>query len=99
MVSDGAGGALFVWRDDRNGSGNFDVFAQRLDANGARLWGDNGTAVTNVPGSAAAGYKIIADGTGGAILAWRDDRPSNNLPTKNVWVQRLNINCGKQEWW
>lgn len=97
MVSDGAGGALFVWRDDRNGSGNFDIYAQRLDANGARVWGDNGTAVTNVPGNASSGYSIIADGTGGGLLVWRDDRPVNGLPTKNVWVQRLDAS-GQAQW-
>jgi hypothetical protein len=36
LTSDGAGGAIIIWRDDRNG--DHDVYAQRIDATGAVQW-------------------------------------------------------------
>lgn len=37
IASDGAGGAIIAWQDARSGS-NFDIYAQRLNGNGIRLW-------------------------------------------------------------
>ena len=37
IVSDGEGGAIIVWQDDRNGN-NYDIYAQRVDVNGNALW-------------------------------------------------------------
>ncbi|HXV13770.1 MAG TPA: hypothetical protein VEC56_06150, partial [Candidatus Krumholzibacteria bacterium] len=43
LVSDGAGGAIFVWLDNRNGYLN--IYAQRIDASGAEQWEPCGVAV------------------------------------------------------
>ena len=43
-VSDGAGGMIVVWADFRNGS-NYDIYAQRIDANGVVQWTADGAAV------------------------------------------------------
>jgi hypothetical protein len=37
LVSDGAGGAIIVWRDARNGIFNNDIYAQRINASGSLL--------------------------------------------------------------
>ena len=34
MISDGLGGAIMAWDDQRNGDNNDDIFAQRIDGNG-----------------------------------------------------------------
>ena len=34
MISDGLGGAILIWDDQRNGDNNDDIFAQRIDGNG-----------------------------------------------------------------
>ena len=34
MISDGLGGAILAWDDQRNGDNNDDIFAQRIDENG-----------------------------------------------------------------
>ena len=45
IVSDGAGGAIIAWWDDRNGS--LGIYAQRLDADGNPMWTPNGIQVAS----------------------------------------------------
>lgn len=82
LVPDGAGGAIVAWADSR--FGNVDVYAQRLDPAGASRWAGNGIAVC-----LAAGYQnpptIVADGFGGAIMAWLDQRGTS----ADVYAQRV----------
>lgn len=89
MVADDADGAILVWRDYRGGSAA-DLYAQRINQNGTRLWATDGFAV-----SSAVGYQvapaIVADGAGGVVLAWEDDRNSN----ADIYAQGLSAG-GKQ---
>jgi hypothetical protein len=82
LVSDGAGGCIVAWSD--KGAGNYDIYAQRIDRNGNRLWTDNG-----VPICAASGTqmypRIVSDGAGGAFLSWWDLRDANN----HLYVQHV----------
>lgn len=69
VVSDGAGGAIVVWQDERNGAS--DVYAQRVNSKGAALWADNGVALCTAPGAQwvlPQWSGIVSDGAGGAIL-------------------------------
>ena len=43
IVTDQASGAVVTWQDDR--FGNSDIFAQRVDSTGARLWSVDGAPV------------------------------------------------------
>src|SRR6267378_4723197 len=68
-VADGGGGAIVAWTDYRSGRGQ--LYAQHLNAEGVPLWEIDGRAI----GSAGSGQdapSIANDGTGGALLAWRD---------------------------
>ena len=65
------GSAIFVWSDTRNGSRN--VFAQKVNSNGNFLWGTDGAAVIDLPGRQEDPV-AIADGSGGAFVAWVDYR-------------------------
>jgi hypothetical protein len=96
MVPDGAGGAIFAWTDTRAGVNDSNLYAQRLDANGNRLWGDNGTAICDLPGTIQEAA-LIADGSGGAYLAWKDERPVNGSQTRHLYIQRLNA-AGQAQW-
>ena len=69
-VSDGAGGAIIIWQDGRV-PGDFDIYAQRLDASGIALWDSNGVAIW-VGSRYDVGPEIVADGAGGAIITWWD---------------------------
>ncbi len=84
--SDGAGGAIFGWKDGRAGSANYDVYSQRVDSRGNVLWTTNGVAVCSAP-KAQYGPLVVSDGAGGAILAWQDDRAGSG--NAGVFLQRL----------
>jgi hypothetical protein len=70
LVSDGGGGAIVVWRDDRNGEDQ-DVYTQRVDANGTVLWTADGLPVA-VAVEDQSGAQLTTDGAGGAIITWID---------------------------
>ena len=92
-VADGAGGAFVVWTDARNGAG--DIYAQRVDAAGNPLWTVDGIAVCAASQDQSAPV-IIADGTGGVIIAWHDWRNQATL-NQDLYVQRLN-GSGVAQW-
>ena len=77
IVSDGAGGAIVAWYDYRNGDG--DIYARRLLANGLvdLSWPDDGVALCTAVGTQGDPH-IVADGSGGAIVTWVDNRAAAN---------------------
>jgi hypothetical protein len=93
IVPDGAGGAIVTWADDRPGGGNYDIYAQHVNAAGALQWGASGIALCN-----AAGTQIpdgmTSDGTGGALVTWGDGR---NGIHSDIYAQRVNIS-GIVQW-
>ena len=91
IVSDEAGGAVIVWRDDASGDDN--LRAQRLDASGARLWTHSGVLVCDDP-SDQVRHRIASDGAGGVIVVWDDDRVAADW---NVYAQRIDAS-GSIQW-
>jgi len=91
IVSDGAGGAILAWQDDRNGFDFSDVYMQRLNALGAAQWTPNGSLV-----SSASGYQmdleLIADGAGGAIVTWGDER--SGFFNSHIYAERVEDHYG-----
>jgi hypothetical protein len=94
MVSEGDGGAIITWQDDRNGSTNDDIYVQRINASGVTLWTTNGVTIC-----LATGYQlqpdIISDGSGGAIITWQDER--NGTTNRDIYAQRIN-SSGVVQW-
>jgi len=84
MVPDGSGGAIIVWEDYRGLDPN--IYAQRINKDGNRLWGDYGVAVCTAT-SGQLNPVVVGDGSGGAIIAWEDYR---NVPNRNIYAQRIN---------
>ena len=82
IVSDGSGGAILTWWDMR--SGDFNIYAQRIDLTGNALWVKDGLAVC-VEASIQNCVSISSDGAGGAIMAWNDNRDS----AFDVYAQRI----------
>jgi len=83
LASDGAGGVIISWTDNRGGLN--DIYAQRVDAAGAVQWAADGIAVCG-----ASQYQtlsqVVSDGAGGAIISWSDHR---NAVDYDVYAQRL----------
>jgi predicted lipoprotein with Yx(FWY)xxD motif len=83
IASDGAGGVIMSWTDQRNDQGN--IYAQRINAAGTAQWTANG-----IPVCTAANIQdwstIIADGSGGVIIVWQDQRAGGQ---PDIYAQRL----------
>jgi len=87
IVSDGAGGGIIAWFDNRNGP--TDVFVQRIDASGNALWGANGVAVCLESGQQAQ-IAIAADNAGGAFIVWQDQRSGQS----DIYAQHVQSDGG-----
>jgi hypothetical protein len=95
------GGFIVTWIDFRHDSTG-DVFAQKLDYSGNKLWAPAGVIVdTNVTSMVnETTMRGATDGSGGAIIAWEDNR---NGDVADIFAQRLNsgrfdcrrMDCGR----
>jgi len=93
IVADGAGGAIIVWTDERNGGSDTDSYAQRVNSAGAVQWTANGVVVCSA--SYNQQYpQLVADGSGGAIIVWQDARPGTHV---DIYAQRMN-SSGVAQW-
>lgn len=63
------GSAIITWEDNR--SGNYDIYAQKIDSSGNVLWTTNGIAVCSKTTN-QKNPKIASDNAGGAIIVWED---------------------------
>jgi predicted lipoprotein with Yx(FWY)xxD motif len=90
IVSDGAGGAIVTWFDQR--SGNYDIYAQRISADGTVQWTANGVALCTTANDQKS-PTITSDGAGGAIVTWFDHRSSSF----DIYAQRISAG-GTVQW-
>jgi len=74
LVTDGSGGAVIAWTDNRGSSQ--DVYVQRLNGVGAPQWTANGVALCSAA-DVQSDLAIAADFTHGAYVAWQDMRTGN----------------------
>ncbi|MFI5129097.1 MAG: hypothetical protein ACHQFX_03860 [Chitinophagales bacterium] len=88
MTTDGAGGVIVAWTAYDN---DYNIYAQRIDANGETRWSSPRTAVCTGEGDQLKA-SIVSDGQGGAIICWYDHRNG-----KGVYAQRLNA-AGVAQW-
>lgn len=82
MVSDEQGGAIIAWEQPAYS----DIYAQRIDSEGQKLWGDEGIVVCTAP-DYQGWLDIREDGQGGAIMAWEDERTPGN--GADIYAQRV----------
>jgi hypothetical protein len=75
--------AFIAWTDERNGNG--DIYAQRYNMDGIRLWAYNGRPIcTDI--NDQRGPEVTTDEASGAIISWTDYR----FPSRSVHAQRVN---------
>lgn len=71
VVSVGSGGMVVVWADTRGD--DYDIYAQKLDANGNQVWTQGGVNVCG--GTYDQQFPAaVEDGAGGVIVVWQDGR-------------------------
>lgn len=96
-VSDGSGGIIAVWEDQRNGKTfSDDVYAQRISADGQTLWGRDGVAVCTADHEQLH-PRLVGDGAGGVIIIWLDRRSGNASSVWSVYAQRIDTD-GHAAW-
>jgi hypothetical protein len=93
LVSDGAGGAIIAWEDQRDGFNNRDIYAVRINSDGVVQWASNGLSITDLS-SEQRELEIVSDGAGGAIITWDDRRSGVGY---DIYAQKVNFN-GLAQW-
>ncbi len=88
IVSDGTGGAIITWNDNR--SGNLDIYAQRINAAGVVQWTADGVSISTAIHDQTS-PTIISDGAGSAIIMWCD------LHNFDIYAQRIDT-AGVVQW-
>ena len=88
VIADGVGGAFVVWQDKR--AGDWDIYGQRLDGDGNRLWTDL-KINSDSGGSSQITPDIALDDEGNLIVVWADDRNGN----WDIYAQRISSTRSK----
>ncbi|MFX1449990.1 MAG: hypothetical protein ACFFCM_04045 [Promethearchaeota archaeon] len=86
LCSDGAGGAIITWQDERDGSTVDDIYAQRINSSGDINWTGNGTAICTAENQQFT-PQLCSDGAGGAVITWEDERKVTN---RDIYALRVN---------
>lgn len=88
------GESYISWYNQPDMSGSFELYLQRLDADGNKLWSDDGLLVSNHPTwSWVTDYDLVIDPDGHAILVTQDARTGFS----DVFAYRISPN-GTFEW-
>ncbi|NQT35549.1 T9SS type A sorting domain-containing protein [bacterium] len=98
LCPDGAGGAYFSWVDLRNFDiSGWDIYVQRVNANGSPLWGEGGGAMLCDVEEEQTGNRIVKSQGGAAIVLWEDKR--NDADTYDIYSMRISgVNEMHKEW-
>jgi len=85
MISDGAGGCIVSWYDNRDDSTAYDIYAKRVRPDGYSWpgWPYGGVALCRAPGDQKEPL-LAPDGTGGAFVAWGDYRSYASVYANHV---------------
>lgn len=93
MISDGAGGVVLAWQDQRFSTSNGDIFGQRVLANGTFGWAAGGIALTvDTVGNQTVPTFTVGN-SGEIIMFYR----SNNAATTqsfDLFVNKITISTG-----
>ncbi len=91
LVADGAGGAIVAWAEARDGLAG--IVLQALASTGTVRW-PGGVPATAAAAATPEAPALVADGAGGAIVAWSDHRGGNDA---DIHAQRFDAD-GAPRW-
>ena len=87
------GEIIFAWSDTRDSMR--DVYVQKVDSQGNKLWGENGIAVTTAYGRQEDPL-LVGDDNGGAFIIWIDYRDEPDTKG-DVYAQHI-LSDGELVW-
>ncbi len=94
IVSDEKGGAIISF--EAAGAQCCVFWAQRVDGNGNVLWGTDGVQIsadpTHIIGAIGHADKLLADGSGGALIAYLDQQVDPVTEVPRLSVQHVDAN-------
>ncbi len=85
VAADGAGGVVVAF--EKGVWPNHDIFAQRLNSSGGRLWSPVSGVQLCTNASTQTYPNLCSDGSGGAIVTWTDYRLTVNGP--DIYARRV----------
>lgn len=88
LVPDGEGGLIGVFRDARDGYE--DLYGQRFDSLGNRLWGATGLPLVTWPDGNTILKDVVTDGLGNGIIAW--------CKNYQFYLQKFDLDTGERLW-
>ena len=89
MATDESGNAIVAWEDYRNGNG--DIFAQKLDVSGNRLWAMDVRVNLDTGSANQWSVTVAADSNGNTVVAWMDNRSGDD----DIYAQKLDTSRNK----
>lgn len=91
IVSDGLGGAIVSWTDNRTGvaPGTADIYAQKVNTSGTVQWTATGVIICTAAGD-QINSQLTSDGNNGAYIVWEDHRNAGN---SDIYAQRIASNA------
>jgi len=94
-IADGKGGAILLWRLQKESVSYGGLFAQRLDAEGNLKWGEGGITVFDKPDKYQGNATLLSDGSGGTLVIAIAGK--NALGGDMVYAQHLDAD-GNRLW-
>ncbi|UCE36268.1 MAG: DUF2341 domain-containing protein [Thermoplasmata archaeon] len=89
IAADYHGNVIVVWHDTRNGSDDYDIYAQKFDSDGNALWGPTDIRVNKNSDSVdQLDPVVVVDSLGNAIIVWEDKRNGES----DIYAQKLDPN-------
>lgn len=92
VVSDGSGGIITAWGDNRNVN-DTKIYVQRYNNAGIPQWQPNGVMLSSTQ-NGVNDMHAIPDGSGGAIICWRESR---NATVAMYYTRKIN-SAGVPQW-
>ncbi|MFH0864852.1 MAG: T9SS type A sorting domain-containing protein [Bacteroidota bacterium] len=94
LKTENINGAIITWKDARNGTSDYDIYAQYVNLSGTAQWAANGVAISSAI-SDQINPNIVDNGNGGSIIVWESDQ--NGQGNSDIYGQLINAS-GTIQW-
>ena len=78
ILGDGKRGAIITWIDRRYANIHGNIYAQRINEEGKKLWDSSGIVIASSNNTEKSYVSVIPDVTGGAIVVFKEKRNGKN---------------------